>query len=158
MKECFYLLADITQTIASRLSEFNMDLVSACGIPFGFKYPYKSFTIMRCTASDWVNAHYFSHYGKFSVPAGANSWNFQTFCMKCLYASFDPSDVVQDLIRRLQHAAVYGNPYAEENARFASKFISETLTRLDLDFAILGVRLPSRFIEQAAAANLRKGA
>ena len=78
--------------------------------------------------------------------------------MKCLYASFDPSDVVQDLVRRLQHAAVYGNPYAEENAWFASKFISETLAMLDLDFAVLGVRLPSRFIEQAAAANLGKGA
>lgn len=134
-----------------------MDLVSACGIPFGFIYPYKSFTVMRCTASDWADARYFSHYGKFSVPAGANGWNFQTFCMKCLYASFDPSDVVQDLMRRLQHAAVYGNPYTEETAEFASKFISETLARLDLDFAVLGVQLPSTW-KNAAAANPGKGA
>lgn len=151
MNECFYLLGDFTPDVTPRLSEFNIDLISTCGTPFGFRYPYKSFTVMRCTASDWAEARYFGNSGKFSVPARARGWAFQTFRMKCLYASFDPSDVVQELVLRLQDAAAYGNPYAEENAKFASKFISETLARLDLDFAILGVRLPSTWKNAAAA-------
>ena len=78
--------------------------------------------------------------------------------MKCIYASFDPSNVVKELVSYIRHAVLYGNPCTKGNASDVSEFMSETLARLDLDFAVLGVSLPPRFIEQAVAANPRKGA
>lgn len=143
MNECFYLLGDFALDCAPRLSEFGLDLASVCGIPSRFEYPYRSFTVMRASSPDWAEVHYFSHPGKFPVPAEAGSWDFQTFTMKCVYASPNPARVVRELASYLRHAAVCGKLYAKGNDTSISEFVSETLARLDLDFAILGVRLPS---------------
>lgn len=153
MKECFYLLADIAPVDTSRFSELGLNLVSACMIPSRFKYPYRSLQVLRAVSADWAEVLYFSKPGTFFVPARPRNWNFQTFCMKCIYASFDPSNVVKEFASYIRHAVLYGNPCTKENASDVSEFMSETLARLDLDFAVLGVSLPPRFIEQAVAAN-----